>query len=334
MGKKLSIVGVGLLLLASCGGEETQTIKPANEQTKPTDFVVVQTPVFNQDSAYQFIQTQVDFGPRVPNTQAHSNCADWLEKTLANYGATTLVQKGVVTAFNGDKLNMKNIIAQFSPEKSKRVMLFAHWDTRPVADKDSERKSEPIDGANDGGSGVGVLLEMARQFNLKEPTVGVDIILFDAEDYGTFEGSISSMKDSWCLGSQYWAENPPIANYRPAYGILLDMVGAENAQFPKEYISMYHARNVVEKVWSTAKKLGYGNYFIDTELNQYQAITDDHLYVNALANIPSIDIISYDPKQNTFGDFHHTHEDNIDIIDKNTLKAVGQTVMEVVYQER
>ena len=333
MGKKLGIYALIIVFLGSCGGEETRPIKPAAGD-KPTEIIRVQTPVFNQDSAYQFIQNQVDFGPRVPNTEAHTQCAIWMENKLKNYGATTLVQEAVVTAFNGDKLNMKNIIAQFSPEKSKRVMLFAHWDTRPVADKDTERKSEPIDGANDGGSGVGVLLEMARQFSLKEPTIGVDIILFDAEDYGTFEGSISSMQDSWCLGSQYWANNPPIANYQPQYGILLDMVGAPNAQFPKEYISMYHARNVVEKVWSIAKKLGYGNYFIDAELNQYQAITDDHLYVNALANIPSIDIISYDPNENTFGDFHHTHEDNMKIIDKNTLKAVGQTVTEVVYQER
>ncbi len=333
MGKKISILVLSLAFLASCGGEEKAKIQPAHKE-KPREVARVKTPVFNQDSAYQFIQAQVDFGPRVPNTEAHRNCATWLETTLKNYGATTLVQEAVVTAFNGDKLNMKNIIAQFSPEKAKRVMLFAHWDTRPVADKDTQRKSEPIDGANDGGSGVGVLLEIARQLYQTEPNIGVDIILFDAEDYGTFEGSISSMKDSWCLGSQYWAENPPIANYRPAYGILLDMVGAANAQFPKEYISMYHARKVVEKVWTTAKKLGYGNYFIEKELSQYQAITDDHLYVNALANIPSIDIISYDPIENTFGDFHHTHEDNMDIIDKNTLKAVGQTVMEVVYQEQ
>ena len=334
MGKKLGVFAIVIVFYIRCGGEENTRIKPANEQTKPTNYVAIQTPVFSEDSAYQFIQSQVEFGPRVPNTQAHKECAIWMENTLKKYGATTLVQEAEVTAFNGDKLNMKNIIAQFSPEKSKRVMLFAHWDTRPVADKDNERKSEPIDGANDGGSGVGVLLEIARQFSLKEPTIGVDIMLFDAEDYGTFEGSISSMQDSWCLGSQYWANNAPVDNYQPQYGILLDMVGGANSQFPKEYISMYHASRVVEKVWSTAKKLGYGNYFIETELNQYQAITDDHLYVNALANIPSIDIISYDPNENTFGDFHHTHKDNMEIIDKNTLKAVGQTVMEVVYQEK
>lgn len=334
MGNKLIVFIIATLILLACGGEETK-IPPATKVTdNPEKIERVETPVFNQDSAYQFIQTQVDFGPRVPNTKSHSACAKWLESKLTNYGAKTIVQEGEVKAFNGDKLQIKNIIGQFSPKKTQRLMLFAHWDTRPVADKDDERKSEPIDGANDGGSGVGVLLEIARQLSEKKPTVGVDIIFFDAEDYGTFEGSMSTLNDDWCLGSQYWAKNPPIANYRPKYGILLDMVGAKNAQFPKEYISMYYAKNVVEKVWSTARALGYGNYFIQTELKNYQAITDDHLYVNNLANIPSIDIISYDPNQNTFGDFHHTHEDNMEIIDKNTLKAVGQTVTEVIYQER
>ena len=333
MGKKLSLIFIAIISITGCKDEVNRPIKPAHDEVK-TKKPIVETPTFNQDSAYQFIQTQVDFGPRVPNTDSHLACAKWLENKLSGYGAKTLVQEGEVTAFNGDKLQIKNIIGQFSPEKTKRVMLFAHWDTRPVADKDTDRKTEPIDGANDGGSGVGVLLEIARQISIKSPTVGVDIILFDAEDYGAFKGSISTMPDDWCLGSQYWGKNPPIPNYRPMYGILLDMVGGKNAKFPKEYISMYHASHVVNKVWNTAKKLGYGNYFIDTELKNYQAITDDHLYVNALANIPSIDIISYDPNLNTFGDFHHTHADNMEIIDKNTLKAVGQTVTEVIYQER
>ncbi|MGB1039247.1 MAG: M28 family peptidase [Flavobacteriales bacterium] len=328
MGKKLVVI-VGLLgILFSCKEE----IKPT--KNKPQIISKVVTPIFNADTAYQFIQSQVDFGPRVPNSEAHANCAVWLENTLMKYGAKTLVQEGEVTAFNGDKLQIKNIIGQFSPEKTSRVLLFAHWDTRPVADKDTEDKDKPIDGANDGGSGVGVILEMARQFSIKAPTVGVDVIFFDAEDYGTFKGSMSTMADDWCLGSQYWGKNPPIENFRPKYGILLDMVGEKNAQFPKEYFSLYFARNVVEKVWSTAQKLGYSNYFINRELSGYQAITDDHRYVNILANIPSIDIISYDPDRNKFGDYHHTHDDNMSVIDKNSLKAVGQTVMEVVYQEK
>lgn len=330
MGKRI-IIALSILAVFSCK-EETPN-KPIADKT-PVKFERVITPQFNQDSAYQFIQNQVDFGPRVPNTPAHSACAKWLDAKLQSYGATTIVQEAVVTAFNGDKLNMKNIIAQFSPEKAQRLLLFAHWDTRPVADKDTKDTSKPIDGANDGGSGVGVLLEMARQFSIKKPNFGVDIILFDTEDYGTFIGQESNIAEDWCLGSQYWGKNPHVVNYRPKYGILLDMVGEKNAQFRKEYYSNYYAKNVVEKVWNKAQRLGYSNYFLQNTGERPQPITDDHYYVNTLANIPSIDIISHFPNGKTFGDYHHTHADNMDIIDKNSLKAVGQTVMEVVYQEK
>ena len=331
MGKRITLFLLGLILVASCKDANPDTPKTDD---KPVKIVRVITPQFNPDSAYQYIQNQVDFGPRVPNSKGHLACASWLNSKLQSFGAETIIQKGEVTAFNGDKLNIQNIIGQFSPEKTQRILLFAHWDTRPVADKDIKDADKPIDGANDGGSGVGVLLEIARQFSLKEPNYGIDIIFFDAEDYGTFRGRSSSMKDDWCLGSQYWGKNPPIPNYRPKYGILLDMVGEKNAQFPKEYFSTYFARNVVDKVWNTGRRLGYSNYFISTELVYNQQITDDHRYVNILANIPSIDIISYDPNQNKFGDYHHTHADNMDIIDKNSLKAVGQTVIEVIYQEK
>lgn len=327
MGKRI-IIALSILAVFSCK-EETPN-KPIADKT-PVKFERVITPQFNQDSAYQFIQNQVDFGPRVPNTPAHSACAKWLDAKLQSYGATTIVQEAVVTAFNGDKLNMQNIIGQFSPEKAQRILLFAHWDTRPVADKDITDTKKPIDGANDGGSGVGVLLEMARQFSLKEPNHGVDIIFFDAEDYGTFEWENKYHENSWCLGSQYWGKNPPIANYRPKYGILLDMVGEKNAQFPVDEISAKYARSIVEKVWNTGRRLGYSNYFVPI---QKGGIIDDHKYVNELANIPSIDIISFDPHTGKFGDYHHTHADNMEIIDKNSLKAVGQTVLEVVYQEK
>ena len=333
MGKRISFgIILGFVFLFSCKNEDPKPSKPVKITTP---IVIVNTPQFNQDTAYNFIQKQVDFGPRVPNTKAHENCANYLVKTLKNYGAKVLVQEGEVIAFNRDKLQIKNIIAQFSPEKKARVMLFAHWDTRPFADHDSKDKYKPIDGANDGGSGVGVLLEIARQISKKNTRIGVDIILFDAEDYGTFSGEQQKMADDWCLGSQYWAKNPPIANYHPKYGILLDIVGGKNAVFPKEYFSTYFAENIVTRVWSTAERLGYSNYFVNQRLTVNQGITDDHRYVNILAKIPSIDIISYDINlENPFGDFHHKHSDNMDLIDKNTLKAVGQTVMEVVYQEK
>lgn len=334
--QSLSIL-VFSIFIFSCGTEKekpTPDIKPDNH-VKP-EIKTVQAPDFNADSAYQFIQKQVDFGPRVPNSEAHKKCGNYLAEKLREYGATVIEQTGQVKAFNDAKLNIKNIIAQFQPEKEKRVMLFAHWDTRPFADRDTRDKGKPIDGANDGGSGVGVLLEVARILKEKPTEMGIDIIFFDAEDYGSTSSNMfgNQMLDDWCLGTQYWANNPPIEDYHPRYGILLDMVGAKDAVFPKEYLSLYFAENVVEKVWGTANKLGYGQYFINKKMPPNTAITDDHKYVNNMAKIPSIDIIHYDPQTLDFGPFHHTHADNMEVIDKNTLKAVGQTLLQVIYNER
>ncbi len=335
MGIKLNFFGflLAIILLVGCQNEEP---KPKPQQEKTVEQVKqIVAPVFSQDSAYHFIEKQVSFGPRVPNSVAHKNCGDYLTATLKGFGAEVIEQTGVVTAFNGAKLNIRNIIGQFLPEKENRIMLFAHWDTRPFADRDVKDQAKPIDGANDGASGVGVLMEVARLLKEKPTNIGVDIIFFDAEDYGSTQGGIAGqqMADDWCLGTQYWANNPPIKDYKPKYGILLDMVGASDAIFPKEYISMYFAPHIVDKVWSKAAQLGYGNYFVNIQLPAQAAITDDHKYVNAIAKIPAIDIIHYDPVKYDFGHFHHTHKDNMEVIDKNTLKAVGQTITEVIYNE-
>ena len=186
-----------------------------------------------------------------------------------------------------------------------------------------------IDGADDGASGVGVLLEIARQFSAKAPSVGVDIIFFDAEDYGTPEFDKEYKADTWCLGTQFWAKNPHVKGYKADFGILLDMVGAKGATFFKEQTSLHYAPNIVEEVWSTARNLGYGKFFISAPGG---AITDDHQYVITGRNIPCIDIINYDPEAETgFGAYWHTQNDTMDNIDRETLKAVGQTVLEVVY---
>ncbi len=324
-----------LLLIAvflfSCQ-EDKKSIPVPPPATVNVQQPVIPTPDFNADSAYQFIKEQVDFGPRVPSTKAHKNCADYLEKKIKTYQWELLVQEGEVATYNNKKIAIKNIMGRYLPENTNRILLFAHWDTRPYADRDTKNQSQPIDGANDGGSGVAVLLELVRQINNSEhkPTVGIDILFVDAEDYGKPESTMFSNKsDTWCLGSQYWAKHIPIPNYHPQYGILLDMVGAKDAVFPKEGTSMYYAPSVVHKIWSVAARLGYSNYFINQETPG--GLTDDHLYINSIANIPSIDIIHYIPQQHDFGSFHHTHQDNMDIIDKNTLKAVGQTLLEVIY---
>jgi hypothetical protein len=333
--KKLIYLSI-LLIVGACTEEPTNNDNPIVEVKDTVPVVTVPTPDFNQDSAYYFIQKQVDFGPRVPNTKSHENCAIWLEDKLKEFQFSTIVQTGTVKAWNGEILNIKNIIGQHKPEATERIMLCAHWDSRPYADKDTINQYKPIDGANDGASGVGVLLEIARQISLLSPEYGVDIIFFDAEDYGTFENKnyqdIKSMYNDWCLGSQYWATNPPIANYKPKYGILLDMVGAANATFPKEGVSMQFAATHVNNLWNAAEQLGYGNYFVKKIVG---GITDDHTFINQMTGIPTLDIIhmNTDSNYSLFGAFHHTHGDNMTVIDKNTLKAVGQTVLYAIYQK-
>jgi len=295
------------------------------------------SPDFNADSAYYFVEKQVLFGPRVPNTSEHVACGDYLVEKLKQYGANVTEQKADLKAYNGTILKSRNIIGSFDTDKKDRILLFAHWDTRPFADHDPDEKNHrtPIDGANDGASGVGILLEIARIIQQQKPALGVDIIFFDAEDYGTpdFDRSFFTSSDNtWCLGSQYWSKNPHIPEYKARFGILLDMVGAYDATFYKEYFSTQYAGNIVEKVWSTARDLGYGKYFINKAGG---GITDDHIPVNENLRIPSIDIIQLDADSETgFGTYWHTVKDRMDNISKETLKAVGQTVLEVVYKEK
>lgn len=314
----------------------TQATKTSEtDKTSEQDKTQIEVPQFSADSAYLFVQQQVDFGARVPNSAAHKACGDYLENKLREYGAEVTVQRATLTAFDGTKLDAKNIIGAFNPNVETRILLFAHWDTRPWADHDANEnnRKSPVLGANDGASGVGVLLEMARLFAKQKPSVGIDIIFFDAEDYGAPEDKSSEENaDSWCLGSQYWAKNKHKPGYRAKYGILLDMVGAPQAKFHREQISDYYASHIVDKVWKTAETLGFANYFINQPGG---GITDDHLYVNQIAGIPAIDIIQYDPNSKTgFGAYWHTANDTMENIDKNTLKAVGETLMHIVYQEK
>ena len=288
-------------------------------------------PAFDADSAWVFVENQVKFGPRVPNSEAHVACGNYLTSELKRFGAQVYEQEATLTAYNGTQLKAKNIIGSYNPENSKRVLLFAHWDSRPYADhdKDPANQMKPIDGADDGASGVGVLLEMARQFSIKSPAIGIDIIFFDAEDYGTPEFVKEYKENTWCLGAQFWAKNPHVKGYKADFGILLDMVGAKNASFFKEATSMRYAPQIVEEVWSTARDLGYGKFFINAEGTP---IVDDHQYVILGRNIPCIDIIYTDPESdNGFGPHWHTQNDTMDNIDRETLKAVGQTVLKVVY---
>lgn len=310
-----------------CGCEDSNEVPETNE---PISFA----PEFDADSAYQYIATQVDFGPRVPNTKEHRACGDYLIEQLKRFGADLVVQEMNLIAYTGDPLQSRNIIGSYNKESEKRILLFAHWDTRPYADEDPDVSwhNEPIDGADDGASGVGVLLEVARQIHAKDPDVGIDILFFDAEDYGppTFLENKPS-GNWWALGSQYWANNPHLPNYKADYGILLDMVGTKNATFFKEGFSVLYAAPLLEQVWSTARNLGHDKYFISQKAGK---IIDDHLYVILGCGIPCIDIINYDMESpHRFGSYWHTHNDTMENIDRETLKAVGQTLLEVIYKK-
>lgn len=313
-----------LATLAACGNDPKPTKADDTKQQSAPAYKPV-APAFNADSAYYFVEKQVSFGPRVTNSEAHKKCGDWMVAQFKQYADNVIEQKASITNFDGKKLNVRNIIAEFNPQAAKRILLCAHWDSRPYADQDTKDTDKPILGANDGASGVGVLLQIAQTLkNIPEKEVGVDIVLFDAEDLGKPEHD-----NSYCLGSQYWSANLHKPGYQASFGILLDMVGAAGAKFAWENVSVEAAQPILQAVWQTAHNLGYSNYFM---YYQKSGIIDDHYYVNKTAKIPTIDIIHYDAASATgFPGHWHTHRDDMSVIDRNTLKAVGQTLLEVIY---
>ncbi len=314
------------IFLLSCGSKNNTTVQ------KTSDIQLV-VPDFSSDSAYSFVQNQIDFGPRVPNTDAHKQCAVYLSEKLTQYGANVTEQRVKLTAYNGDMLNSINIIGSFNQNARNRVLLMAHWDSRPWSDHDPDpqNRNVPVMGANDGASGVGVLLEVARHLKNISPDFGVDIVLFDSEDYGAPSDFQGPSEDSWCLGSQYWSKNPHIPGYRANFGILLDMVGAENAKFYKEQISMYYAPQLMDRVWAKAQSLGFSNFFVN---DMGGGVTDDHLYVNQIAGIPSIDIIQHSPESDSgFGHYWHTTQDDMSVISRPTLLAVGTTLLHILFED-
>lgn len=334
--QKTALILLAIFVLSGVAVYFKSCQKTSSTETPPQEVTVTLNPApdFKADSAYTYIKAQVDFGPRVPNTKAHKACGDYLAAKLKQYGCEVISQNFIATRFDGKKFDARNIIGTINPTATKRILLTAHWDTRWIADKDPKDPKSTFDGANDGGSGVGVLLELARsiQQSTKKPNVGIDIIFFDVEEFGEpedFKGTTTP--NAWCLGSQYWAANKHKKGYTAYYGILLDMVGAKGAVFPYEGGSMQYAPMVVRNIWDIAHRLGYDTMFLDTEAG---GLVDDHVAVNDIAKIQMIDIIELHPNDpKTFGYYHHTKADNMNVIDKNTLKAVGQTVLTAVYQE-
>ena len=337
--KQIIMVTIMGIVLAAAVALGWQATKGASAETgNEGETALAQQPVgpaFNADSAYAYIQAQCDFGPRTMNSEAHEQCANWIIRKFQQFGCDVTTQKTDVKGYDGTTLHATNIIAKYKPEATKRILLCAHWDSRPWADNDPDSTNwrKPVMAANDGASGIAAMLELARLLqNDTTLTYGIDFVCFDAEDWGTPQWEKQSGgEDSWALGAQYWAKNASHHN-RPEYGILLDMVGGQGAKFYQELASKQYAPNIVEKVWAAAEVAGYGSYFPRQDGGY---ITDDHIPVNEHAKIPTIDIIPFYPDcpQSSFGPTWHTIHDTMEHIDKNTLKAVGQTVVQVLFSE-
>ena len=281
-------------------------------------------PAFQADSARQLILAQVQFGPRIPSSPAQKRCAEWMESKLAEYTDTAWIQKAEVIGYDGKRLPCMNVIGRINPNASRRVLLTCHWDSRPWADMESSDSENPIDGANDGASGVGVWLEVARLLHQDSLSLGIDFVFFDVEDYGK-----SGFDDSYCLGSQFWGKNPHVPGFRADFCINLDMVGGRGARFHPEQYSVRQADWVRQMIWYAANETGNADFF---QSEMVGPITDDHYYVHTLTGIPAVDLIDYSPlNAHGFGDYWHTRKDNLQNIDLQTLKAVGQTMVHVIW---
>lgn len=332
MKSKILFISLAVLLAAcnsnrkaASGGEGDITMQPAG-------------PAFNADSAYAYCKAQCDFGPRTMNSKAHDECGSWIVAKFKQYGLGVTEQRVTLDGYDGTPLKATNIIASYRPELAERVLLCAHWDSRPWADNDPDSANwrKPVLGANDGASGVAVMLEVARLLHndTTKLAVGVDFVCFDAEDWGVPRWSDAvDNGDSWALGAQHWSASPHKQGYKARFGILLDMVGGQGAQFWREGMSMQYAPDIVKKVWAAADAVGVGSYFVNQDGGY---VTDDHIPVNEKAKIPTIDIVPYysDCRQSTFGPTWHTVNDDMDHIDRATLGAVGQTVVQVLYSEK
>ena len=330
MGNKLNILIVFAFLVCFSSCKKA----PQESTITQPDYTKVEIPTFNADSAYHYVKTQCDFGPRTPMSKASQLCGNYLINFMKQYADTVYVQTFSSKLWNGTNVEGRNIIASFNPQASERVVLAAHWDSRLWADEDpnEENHKKAIDGANDGASGVGVLMEIARVFRQKENSQGIDIVFFDLEDQGTPSWAESDVEDQsdWCLGSQHWSKTPHYPFYTANYGILLDMVGYKNLRFTKEGLSMHYAASIMNKVWDIAAAKGYSNIFINEKT---YPIMDDHHWVNMYAKIPMIDIVQNDPTCSFFP-FWHTMQDNMENISKESLKIVGDVCLTTIFSNQ
>lgn len=330
-----------VILLAALGavgcGSSSSSSSPSGDGGDGVPDSVVALPAFDGRRAYDDVSRQVAFGPRVPGSEAHRRCADWIDSCMRAAGADTVFsQTATVDNGRGGTMPIRNVFARFNADAPTRILLLAHYDTRPWADQDPDHANHatPIDGANDGGSGVGLLTAMSSYIaaNPLPDAIGVDMLFTDGEDSGVSDGDDPSDDLTWCLGTRYFARHLP---YRPGHlpraAVLLDMVGARNAVFRQEYFGMTRARNLAENLWKCAAEAGKSSRF-DSRIGG--AVNDDHLPLLD-AGIPAVDIIEIGhPETGSFHPSWHTLGDNMSVIDSATLADVGDVLVYFIYRNR
>ena len=321
---KIALIVCSAIIATSCGGKTPVQATSTQLSVETQKGLAIEV---NADSVFAFVEAQTSMGPRVPGKAGHDRCMAFIKERLASCGAVVSVQDTLFAPAGTELLpqRVRNITGRFNVGAPRHVMLLAHYDTRPWADEESDPKHHdtPIDGANDGASGVAVLLEIARLMKQLPDNVEVEMLFVDAEDAGNHTEDLS-----WCIGSQAWASAfDPLSRRIPEYAILLDMVGGKNAKFHREYFSEQYASKINNKVWNTAKQLGYGERF-PNEMGG--ALNDDHIHILSVG-IPAIDIVeSAHPSTQSFNPTWHTLEDNINNIDRSTLKMVGDVVINTI----
>lgn len=271
---------------------------------------------FDGQQALAYVREQLAFGPRVPGRPGHAAMAAWLDSLLPTRADTVVVQRWWHHPARGDSIAMTNFVARFNPAARDRVLYLAHWDTRPRTDGPRAKRPDGlVPGANDGASGVAILLGVADALRKQRPAIGVDLLFVDGEDYGDFTGTMADVM----IGSRWYASHP-IDDTRPLFAVLFDMVGDRDLRLPREENSEVAAPDVVDRVWNTAERMGYGHIFVSAA---QAAVTDDHTPLIA-AGIRAIDIIdfTYDP--------WHTEEDTIDKVSAASLEAVGNVAVAVI----
>src|SRR5215210_2768874 len=303
-----------LCLVGACGGDAKQ----GSAAQKKATIAGATSTGFDGNAAYNYAKAQVDFGPRVPGTAAAKKAGDWIIQQMRSRADTVIVQSFTHTTADGKKLPLRNILARFRPELSERVLYLTHWDSRPVSESastEADRKL-PVPGANDGASGVGMFVALADLLKKTRPTVGVDLLFTDGEDYGQF----GPPEVDVLIGSKYFAEHPPSDGYKPLYGVLWDMIGDKDLRIPYEMNSFQQAPEVVARVWQTASDLGYGDIFVQESGG---AINDDHMpLLNAGMRVIDVIDLEYPP--------HHTPHDTMDKISAKSLAIVGDVATALV----